>query len=402
MINSIEVPKFFNKNLFLLILCQGLYLTNNVTFIAINGLVGMSLTPIPWMATLPLMAYVVGAALATSLVAKVQNHFGRKTSFQIALAVATFSTCLCAYATYSKNFWLLALGTLIAGYYSANGLLYRFVAPELTHSSFRERAVSLVLAGGVIGAVVGPNMTNWTKNLLPTPFLGPYLVLSIAGLIGIVIMHFIDFPKEVKTDKNTNTGRTVKEIICQPVFVVVLICSALGYGVMNLLMAGTPLAMEVCKYPFSDTAIVLEWHVIGMFAPGFFTGNLIKKFGSQMMMGIGVFLIFVSIGILQLGDGFYHFLFALALLGLGWNFVFTSATTLAITSYRPEEKNKAQAIINFFVFGTMAFSSIGSGAIITSGGWNILTLGSLIPTTVMALALVYLYFYQRKNTPAIA
>jgi MFS family permease len=171
---------------------------------------------------------------------------------------------------------------------------------------------------------------------------------------------------------------------------------------MNLLMAGTPLAMEICKFPFSDTAIVLEWHVIGMFAPGFFTGNLIKKFGSQMIMGIGVFLIFVSIGILQLGSGFYHFLFALALLGLGWNFVFTAATTLAITTYRPEEKNKAQAIVNFFVFGTMAFSSIGSGAIIISGGWNILTLGSLIPATVMALALVYLYFHQRKNIPAIA
>jgi MFS family permease len=402
MTNTLDIPKFFNKNLFLLILCQGLYLTNNVTFIAVNGLVGMSLTPIPWMATLPLMAYVVGAALATSLVAKVQNHFGRKTSFQIALAVASGSTGLCAYAAYSQNFWLLVLGTAIAGYYSANGLLYRFVAPELTHSSFRERAVSLVLAGGVIGAVVGPNMTNWTKNLFPTPFLGPYLILSLAGLLGIFIMHFIDFPKEVKTDKNTNTGRSVKEIICQPVFVVVLICSALGYGVMNLLMAGTPLAMEICKFPFSDTAIVLEWHVIGMFAPGFFTGNLIKKFGSQMIMRVGVFLIFVSIGILQLGSGFYHFLFALALLGLGWNFVFTAATTLAITTYRPEEKNKAQAIVNFFVFGTMAFSSIGSGAIIISGGWNILTLGSLIPTTVMALALVYLYFHQRKNNPAIA
>ena len=169
---------------------------------------------------------------------------------------------------------------------------------------------------------------------------------------------------------------------------------------MNLLMAGTPLAMDICKFPFSDTAIVLEWHVIGMFAPGFFTGHLIKKFGSPFMMRIGVLLVFISIGTLQLGSGFYHFLFALAILGLGWNFIFTSATTLAITSYLPEEKNKAQAIINFFVFGTMAFSSIGSGAIISGGGWNILTLGSIVPTTVMALSLVYLYFYQRKQAVA--
>jgi predicted MFS family arabinose efflux permease len=140
-------PVFFNKNLFLLILCQGLYLTNNVTFIAINGLVGFSLTPIPWMATLPVMSYVVGAALSTSLVAKVQAQFGRKRSFQFALLIASLSTLLCAYAAYSKNFWLLTAGTAIAGYYSANGLLYRFVAPELTHPNFREKAVSLVLAG---------------------------------------------------------------------------------------------------------------------------------------------------------------------------------------------------------------------------------------------------------------
>lgn len=394
---TIVIPKFFNKNLLLLILCQGLYLTNNVTFIAINGLVGLSLTPIPWMATLPVMAYVVGAALSTSIVAKVQSQFGRKKSFQFALLIACLSTLLCAYATYSKNFWLLTTGTAIAGYYSANGLLYRFVAPELTHSNFREKAVSLVLAGGVIGAVIGPNMTNWTKNIFPTDFLGPYLVLSIAGIIGVVIMQFIDFPQEVKRDSKASTGRSIKAIILQPIFMVTLICAALGYGVMNLLMAGTPLAMQVCGLPFSKTAIVLEWHVIGMFAPGFFTGNLIKKFGSDRLMQSGVLLMYISIGILQFGNGFYEFLIALALLGLGWNFLFTSATTLAITTYSSEEKNKAQAIINFFVFGTMAFTSFGSGALITSEGWNFLTLGSLIPTTVMAMALLYLFFHQKNH-----
>ena len=397
---AIAPPKFFNKNIFLLILCQGLYLTNNITFIAINGLVGMSLTPIGWLATFPLMAYVVGAALCTSLVAKVQTRFGRKLSFQFALVVAALSTLLCAYATYSQNFWLLVAGTAIAGYYSANGLLYRFVAPELTHFSFREKAVSFVLAGGVIGAVVGPNMTNWTKDILPTPFLGPYLVLSVAAIIGIFVMQFIDFPKEeVNVESNSSISRSSKEMFFQPIFVVTLICAALGYGVMNLLMAGTPLAMQICGLPFSDTAIVLEWHVIGMFAPGFFTGNLIKKYGSEVMMRIGVILYFASIAILQVGNGFYEFLISMAILGLGWNFLFTAATTLAITTYRPEEKNKAQGIINFFVFGTMAFSSFSSGALITAEGWNTLTLGSIIPTTIIALSLVYFRFYNKNRSP---
>ena len=232
-------PVFFNKNLFLLILCQGLYLTNNVTFIAINGLVGFSLTPIPWMATLPVMSYVVGAALSTSLVAKVQAQFGRKRSFQFALLIASLSTLLCAYAAYSKNFWLLTVGTAIAGYYSANGLLYRFVAPELTHPNFREKAVSLLLTGGLFGAVFGPNMSVWTKNIFLTPFLGAYLVLSLAGLLGIVIMHFIDFPIEKKVESTDDPGRPLLEIVYQPKFLVALICAALSYGMMNLIMVLT-------------------------------------------------------------------------------------------------------------------------------------------------------------------
>jgi MFS family permease len=161
---------FLNKNLVLLILCQGLFLTNNVTFIAINGLVGLSLSPVAWMATLPVMGYVVGGALSTSIVAKTQNVFGRKISFQLGLFIAVFSALICAYAAASKNFWLLVLGTFIAGYYSANGQLYRFAAAELTIASQRDKAVSWVLAGGILGAVIGPNLASWTKDVFDTRF----------------------------------------------------------------------------------------------------------------------------------------------------------------------------------------------------------------------------------------
>lgn len=386
-----------NKNLVLLIVCQGLFLTNNVTFIAINGLVGLSLAPVSWMATLPVMGYVVGAAFSTSIVAKSQNHFGRKISFQLGLLVAVLSALLCAYAALSRNFWLLVTGTFIAGYYSANGQLYRFAAAELTVASQRDKAVSWVLAGGILGAVIGPNLASWTRNLFDTAFLGAYLTLSIAGLMGIVVMQFIHFPTEFKTEHSLADGRPLKVILKQPVFMVAVIGAALGYGVMNLLMAATPLAMQICGLPFSDTALVLEWHVIGMFAPGFFTGTLIQRFGALKIMSIGVVLNFICILIALTGTDLRQFLIALFLLGVGWNFLFTGSTSLAMTAYKPDERDKAQAAINFFVFGTMAFTSFGSGALITSQGWSILNLGSLIPVIFTALALLWLSAQNKKQ-----
>ena len=385
-----------NKNLVLLIICQGLFLTNNVTFIAINGLVGLSLAPVGWMATLPVMGYVVGGAFSTSIVAKSQNHFGRKISFQLGLLVAMLSALLCAYAAVSRNFWLLVAGTFIAGYYSANGQLYRFAAAELTEVSQRDKAVSWVLAGGILGAVIGPNLASWTRDLFDTAFLGAYLTLSIAALIGILVMQFIHFPEEYKTKHSLADGRPLKVILEQPVFMVAIIGAALGYGVMNLLMAATPLAMQICGLPFSDTALVLEWHVIGMFAPGFFTGSLIQRFGTLKIMGVGVILNLICIVIALTGTDLHQFLIALFLLGVGWNFLFTGSTSLAMTAYKPNERDKAQASINFFVFGTMAFTSFGSGALITSQGWNILNIGSLIPIFVTALALIWLACQNKK------
>ena len=386
-----------NKNLVLLIICQGLFLTNNVTFIAINGLVGFSLSPASWMATLPVMGYVVGGAFSTSIVAKTQNYFGRKISFQLGLLVAVFSALLCAYAASTRNFWLLVCGTFIAGYYSANGQLYRFAAAELTIASQRDKAVSWVLAGGILGAVVGPNLASWTKNLFETAFLGAYLTLSIAAIIGIIVMQCIHFPAEFKTEHALGAGRSLKTILRQPVFMVAVIGASLGYGVMNLLMAGTPLAMQICGLPFSDTALVLEWHVIGMFAPGFFTGSLIQRFGALKIMGVGVALNCICIAIALTGTDLQQFVIALFLLGVGWNFLFTGSTSLAMTAYKPEERDKAQAAINFFVFGTMAFSSFGSGALVTTQGWTILNLGSIFPVIITGGALIWLSTHHRKN-----
>jgi len=392
--------KLFNKNLVLLIVCQGIFLTNNVTFIAINGLVGLSLTNIAWIATLPIMGYVVGGALATSIVAKYQKKLGRKKSFQTGLIVAILSSLVCAYAAYSKNFWILVAGTVFAGYYSANGQLYRFAAAELTHASLREKAVSWVLAGGILGAIIGPNLANWTRNSFDTPFLGAYLTLTVAGFLGLAVMHFIQFPDETEVKKELPPGRPLSEILRQPVFVVAVIGSALGYGVMNLLMAATPLAMQQCGLDFGATAMVLQWHVLGMFAPGFFTGDFIKRWGAIPVMGVGVLLNAACVVVALSGLDVMQFSVALFLLGVGWNFLFTGGTSLSLQAYAPHEKDRAQAVINFAVFAVMALTSFASGALVTTRGWFWLNALSLLPLGATGLMLWWLHARSPQAVPA--
>ena len=385
-----------NRNLWLLAICQGLFLTNNVTFIAINGLVGLNLAPLGWMATLPVMGYVVGGALSTGLVAQTQRRFGRKASFQLGLLVAVASALLCCYAAYSRNFWLLVAATVVAGYYNANAQLYRFAAAELALPAFREKAVSLVMAGGLIGAVAGPNLAASKRSLTAVPFAGAYLALAGVALLAMALLALIKFPPLPPKQTASSGGRPLGEIMRQPVFIVAAAAGALGYGVMNLLMAATPIAMQVCSLPFSDVAWVLEWHVIGMFAPGFFTGHLIKRFGTLPIMAAGLALNFICVLIALSGVELEQFLVALFLLGLGWNFLFTGATTLALTAYRPEEKDKAQGALNFCVFAVLALSSLSSGVLVTTQGWTLLNLGSLLPLGLTGLALLWLGLRQRK------
>ena len=377
------------RNLWLLAICQGLFLTNNVTFIAINGLVGLALAPFGWMATLPVMGYVVGGALATPLVAYTQTRFGRKASFQLGLVVAAASALLCSYAAYGKNFWLLVAATVLAGYYNANAQLYRFAAAELSTPDFREKAVSLVLAGGLLGAVAGPNLAAATRSLTEVPFAGAYLALVGVALLAMALLAFIDFPA-VPARHAASGGRPLGEIMRQPVFIVAALAASLGYGVMNLLMAATPIAMQICSLPFSDVATVLQWHVIGMFAPGFFTGHLIKRFGALSVMGVGLALTLACVAIALSGVEFNQFLWALLLLGVGWNFLFTGSTALALTTYRPEEKDKAQGALNFCVFSVLALSSLASGVLVTTRGWALLNAASLVPLGLTAAALLWL------------
>ncbi len=391
-----------NRHLLLLALCQGFFLTNNVVFIAINGLVGLSLAPLGWMATLPVTGYVVGGALSAPLVAATQSRFGRKRSFQFGLVIAALSAALCAYAATTKNFWLLVIATVIAGFYNANAQLYRFAGPELAAPAYKERAISLVLAGGVIGAFAGPNLATATRMLLPVPFAAAYLALVAVALASLAVLSLIRFPVHKAPAPGSSSGRPLAEIVRQPVFIVAVAAAALGYGVMNLLMAATPIAMQVCGLPFSDAALVLEWHVLGMFVPSFFTGHVIRRVGVLPVMVAGVLLNLVCIAIALSGVELMQFLVALFALGVGWNFLYVGGTTLLTEAYRPEERIKTQGAMDFCVFTTMALTSFASGALVTTRGWEVLNRGSLLPVALIAAALVWLALLRRRARAAAA
>jgi MFS family permease len=383
-----------NLHLLLLTLCQGLFLTNNVTFIAINGLVGLSLAPSPWMATLPVTGYVAGGALCAGLVARHQRAWGRKRAFQAGLLVAIVSTGLCAYAAVTHQFWLLVGATMIAGYYNANAGLYRFAATEIVAPRFKERAISWVLAGGIIGAVAGPNLASATRDYWPVAFAGAYAALVGVALLALGVLSFISFPP-LPMPSATRPGRPLREIARQPVFIVSVMACALGYGVMNLLMAATPIAMSQCAHPFKSAALVLEWHVLGMFVPSFFTGSLIKRFGCLPVMAVGVLLNAVCIAVALSGVDLMQFLVALLTLGVGWNFLFIGGTTLFTEAYRPEEKTTAQAAMDTVIFTTMTLTSFSSGALVTTQGWTLLNLGSILPVLLAGVALAWLALQRR-------
>ena len=386
-----------NRNLWLMVAAQGLFLTNNVVFIAINGLVGLSLAPYGWMATLPIMGYVVGGAVSTGPVAWSQSRWGRKVSFQIGLAVAFCSALLAAYAVIAANFWLLVTATVVAGYYSANGQLYRFAAAELARPEYRERAVSMVLAGGIVGGVLGPNLARWTQHLGDAPFAGAYAALAAFALLSVAVISQVEFPPVPPRRKEAGGGRPLSTIMRQPVFIVSTAAAALGYGVMNILMAASPIAMKMSGHPFKEAAFVLEWHVIGMFAPGFFTGQLISRFGVTRVLSAGVVLNLLCILIALAGVEVVHFLVAMFLLGVGWNFLFTAGTALSLKAYRPEERDKAQGAINFWVFAMMILSSFSAGALVTTHGWTLLNYISLIPVAVIGLAVLWYVLPDRRR-----
>jgi MFS family permease len=389
------------RNLSLLAGCQAMLFTNNSTLIAISGLAGLALAPNPILATLPVTCWVLGGALGTMPASFHMKRAGRQAGLTAGTLWGIIGTLLCAIAIGAQSFWLLCFGTLVFGVYNAYGQYYRFAAADAAHAEFKATAISLVLAGGLVGGILGPTTSRFTVDLFGPKFLGAYVVLIVFALVALVLLRFLRLPSPSVAEQQAQ-GRPLAEIAAQPKFIVAVLAGAIGYGVMNFLMTSTPIAMGICGHPYGDAAFVISSHVVAMFAPSFVTGYLVRRLGVLPVMGAGVLLNLVAIMVALSGIGLAHFWISLVTLGMGWNFLYVGGTTLLTETYRPEEKAKAQGTNEFTIFVMMAISSFTSGSIITTAGWEAVNYSALPLIAALGVALAWLAWRERRRPLAAA
>jgi MFS family permease len=387
------------RDIFLLACCQALLLTNAAGLITMNGLVGYALADTKTLATVGVTLYVLGSAVATIPASLWMARVGRRKGF-MAGALINVAGCAIAVLGISRgSFVLYCVATAVMGIYNAIGLQYRFAAAEVAAPADKAKAISLVLAGGVVGGFLGPESVRHAVDMFGTPFLGGFVVLAGYALVALVVQSFVRVPPPTMEERGGG-GRPLSVIVRQPVFIVAALAGAVGYGLMNLLMTATPIAMDLCRYPFASVAMVIEWHVVGMFAPGFFTGSLIRRFGVLNVILAGVVLVALCVAIALNGITVTHFLVALALLGVGWNFMYTGGTTLLTESYAPSEKARTQGANDFIVFATMGVSSFASGAMVSTAGWETMNRAVLPVLAMIAAALLWFAWCRRAVRPA--
>ena len=371
------------KNVALLSACQGLLMTNNSILIATNGLAGYALATDKSLATLPVTAYIVGAAVTTMPASLLMRRIGRRSGFILGALLGIAGALICGFAAFSHSFGLLCAGAFVLGAYNATGQYYRFAAADSAPAGFKSKAISLVLAGGIAGGIIGPESSKLTKDLFAgAVFTGSYLSLGVFCVLAIALLSRIRIPPLTGAERQ-DAGRPLLEIARQPAFLVAVTSAVVGYGVMNLLMTATPLAMTACRLPFSDAAFVIQGHVIAMFAPSFVTGALIKRFGILTIMLVGVLLNFACIATALTGIDVTHFWVALVFLGVGWNFMFIGGTTLLTECHSPAERGKVQGLNDLVIFITMAATSLSSGLLFTLQGWTLMN-KMAVPFLVLA------------------
>ena len=386
-----------HRNVGLLAACQAMLFTNNSTLIAINGLAGLALAPSATLATLPVTCWVVGGALATMPASQYMRKVGRQAGLMRGASIGIVGALLCAAAVWQASFWLLCFGALVFGTFNSFGQYYRFVAAEVAPMEFRATAVSLVLAGGLVGGILGPSLSRVTIDLLETKFTGAYLALIAFVLITIAILSRIRVPN-LSAAEQASSGRPLSEIARQPKYIVAVLSGAISYGVMNFLMTSTPIAMRGCGHPYGDAAFVISSHVVAMFAPSFLTGPLIRRAGVIPVMLAGAALNIASIAMAISGLAVANFWWSMVLLGVGWNFLYIGATTLLTETYRPEERAKAQGANETAIFAMMVLSSFSSGMIVTNAGWEKVNYAATPLIAVVILALLFLFFELKTKT----
>jgi MFS family permease len=389
-----------HRNVLVLSGCQATLQTTGVTLVAVTGLAGYALAADKSLATVPLTSYVIGSAISTVPASFLMNAIGRRGGLQVGSAFGMAGGALCALAIYVASFWLLCAGMLVMGIFTAFGKYYRFAAADAAEPSFRAKAISYTLAGGLIGGFFGPEMVKRTAGAFEgdLTFLAPYLSLIGVALVAMLFLTRLDIPP-LTAHERKDSGRPLATIMGQPVFVVAVITGMFSYGIMNLMMTSTPLAMHAHDHHFNDAAFVLQWHMFGMYGPSFFTGSLISRFGVLNVILVGCALMLVCIVAALIGTTLLNFWASLFLLGIAWNFMYVGGSALLSEAHAPAERAKAQAANDFLIFLTMAISSASSGLLLNKSGWHAVNLGS-IPFLLLATAATVWLMWQRSRPAA--
>ena len=386
--SSTELPeKVQSANIWRLSISQALAGANSVVVYATGAIVGNKLAPSPMLATLPISIFVVGMAACILPVGAIAQRHGRRAAFLAGTGAGVLAGLLAMLAVVKGWFWLFCLATFFGGSYAAVVLSFRFAAADGVAPPRRARALSLVMAGGVAAWVVGPQLVTWTMHLWPAHlFAVTYLVQAAVAALSAIILLGVRLP--MPTAQEIAGGRPLAEIARQPRFVAAVICGAVSYLLMNFLMTAAPLAMHLSGHSQESANLGLQWHVIAMYAPSFFTDNLIARFGAGRVATVGLALIGLSAAIGLRGIDVTHFWWALILLGLGWNFGFLGASALVLECHRPEEKTRVQSVNDFVVFGVMAVGSFLSGGLLSAYGWHTVLWASFVPLVLAFAALV--------------
>tara|TARA_Y100000590_G_scaffold155033_1_gene178210 strand:- start:792 stop:1958 length:1167 start_codon:yes stop_codon:yes gene_type:complete len=381
----------FNRNLFILSIGQTFSFTAPVVNILLSGIIGSQLINIDYLSTLPTAMMIVGVAASTLVASKIMSIKGRRYGFSLACLVSSFSSLLCAYAIYNASFVIYCFGNFFIGFAIAFAQQYRFAASETVSKENIPRAISMVLLLGIIAALIGSNIVSVSENLMSVKYVGSYIFLSILTLIPFPCFLFYSDNHSENINKNNNTG-SILSLFSNHQIVQAISSAGVGYIIMSIIMTATPISMHIFeKFTLFKTGIVIQLHVVGMFLPSLITGDLIKKFGHSNIIYTGIVLLFLCIINNFFFQSYYGYMIGLILLGIGWNFLFVTGSSLLVISYKKEDKFRAQGLNDFVVFSTQAIGALSAGIILFATNWTILNL------LCIPFLFVVLYFSMLAN-----
>ena len=356
------------RNVTVLVMAQGFLGAQMPMIFVVGGLAGSGLASNPCLATLPISMIVIGSMLSATPVSAIMQRFGRRIGFFVGTLGGALGGAVGAYGLYSASFSLFLLGSLLTGLYMSAQGFYRFAAADTASDTFRPKAISYVLAGGLISAIIGPQLVKVTAEAMVVPFLGTYVAVIALNVVGSVLFLFLDIPKPPVPCVEAPRGRSRLELLKTPRIAVAVICAMVSYALMNLVMTSTPLAVVGCGFDKGRAADVVTAHVLAMYIPSFFTGHLIARFGVEKIMGAGIAILAAAGAVAIQGINLENFFIALVLLGVGWNFGFIGATSMLAGAHEPEERGRMQGLNDLMVFGGVTVASLASGGLMNCSG----------------------------------